>query len=129
MVVRGSSSKVAAVLSGVPQGTVLGPLLFLAYINDMPLVANSTIALFADDSFIYWIINSKEDADQLQNDLNNLVSWENDWSMKFHPDKCKLLRITNKRNIIDASYYIHGTQLENVEKAKYLGVTLTSKLS
>ena len=49
--------------------------------------------------------------------------------MKFHPDKCKLLRITNKRNIIDASYYIHGTQLENVREAKYLGVTLTSKLS
>ena len=129
VVVRGSSSKVAAVLSGVPQGTVLGPLLFLAYINDMPLAANSTIALFADDSFIYRIINSKEDADQLQNNLDNLVAWENDWSMQFHPDKCKLLRITNKRNIIDADYYIHGVQLGNVEKAKYLGVTLTRKLS
>ena len=129
VVVRGSSSEVAAVLSGVPQGTVLGPLLFLAYINDMPLATNSTIALFADGSFIYRIINTKEDANQLQNDLNNLVAWENDWSMQFHPEKCKLLRITNKRNIIDASYYIHGTQLENVKKAKYLGVTLTSKLS
>ena len=129
VVVRGSSSKVAAVLSGVPQGTVLGPLLFLAYINDMPLVTNSNIALFADDSYIYRSINSKEDADKLQHDLDKLVTWEKNWSMKFHPDKCKLLRITNKRNIIDTSYYIHGIQLENVEKAKYLGITLTRKLS
>ena len=129
VVVRGTSSKVTAVLSGVPQGTVLGPLLFLVYINDMPLVTTSKIALFADDSYIYRSIKSKEDADMLQADLDKLVIWENDWSMQLHPDKCKLLRITNKRNIIDASYSIHGLRLENVNKAKYLGVTLTKKLS
>ena len=129
VVVRGTSSKHSAVISGVPQGTVLGPLLFLAYINDMPLETKSKIALFADDSYLYRRILSEEDSKSLQMDLDNLVDWEKRWSMEFHPKKCKLLRITNKRKIIEANYKIHGQQLELVDKAKYLGVTLTKNLS
>ena len=83
VVVRGTSSKVTAVLSGVPQGTVLGPLLFLVYINDMPLVTTSKIALFADDSYIYRSIKSKEDADMLQADLDKLVIWERTGQCNF----------------------------------------------
>ena len=128
VVVRGTSSKHSAVISGVPQGTVLGPLLFLAYINDMPLEADSKLALFADDSYLYRKIMSPKDAEQLQKDLNKLVVWEQKWSMEFHPEKCKLLRITNKRKIIDTCYQIHGQEIEKVDKAKYLGLTLQKDL-
>ena len=128
-VVRGTKSKQTAVISGVPQGTVLGPLLFLVYINDMPLETKSKIALFADDSYIYRKILSKEDSEQLQLDLDKLVNWEKNWSMQFHPEKSKLLRVTNKRNVIKSDYTIHGQQLELVTKAKYLGVTITKDIS
>ena len=55
--------------------------------------------------------------------------WENDWSMEFHPEKCKLLRITNNRKIVHASYSIHGVQLEKVDQAKYLGLTITKNFN
>ena len=69
--------------------TVLGPLLFLVYINDLPLVVNSQIRLFADDALIYRKVENIHDARQLQHDLDNLVNWEQHWSMEFNPDKCK----------------------------------------
>ena len=129
VVVRGVKSENAMVESGVPQGSVLGPLLFLIYINDMPECVSSILALFADDAYIYKEINSQDDTICLQKDLDALVKWEKQWSMDFHPDKCKMLRITNKRKIIDGHYFIHGQQLENVKEAKYLGVTITQKLN
>ena len=64
-------SESVKVLSGVPQGTVLGPLLFLLHINDMPLIVKSIIALFADDAYVYWSISSRKDPDNLQKDLDN----------------------------------------------------------
>ena len=129
IVVRGASSTNKPVTSGVPQGTVFGPLLFLVYINDMPLTTKSKLSLFADDSFLYNSISSTSDTNQLQNDLNKLTGWEKEWQMEFHPDKCKVVRFTNKRNTVDASYHIHGCNLEKVDKAKYLGVTLTKSLT
>ena len=91
VVVRGTFSETVTVLSGVPQGTVLGPLLFLLYINDMPLVVKSIIALFADDAYVYRSIFSCKVANTLQKDLENLGKWEKNWSMEFHPNKCHLL--------------------------------------
>lgn len=116
------------VKSGVPQGTVLGPLLFLIYINDLPLCVDSKIRLFADDAYLYRTISSPEDTVTLQNDLNNLQTWEELWSMEFHPGKCKLLRITNKTKPIYANYTIHNVILECVDNAKYLGVILNKRL-
>ena len=124
--VGGQTSNAAAVESGVPQGTVLGPLLFLAYINDMPEKVISTISLFADDGYIYRTIRHQQDAIELQKDLDALVEWEKTWSMEFHPDKCKVLRITNKRKITDSKYIMHGTQLDVVDQEKYLGVRLAN---
>merc|ERR1711867_118406 len=116
--------------SGVPQGTVLGPLLFLAFINDLPDCVSSEIRLFADDCLLYRPIRSPADSIQVQDDLVSLQNWKNKWLMSFNPDKCEVLRITNKRKgVIQQDYRIHGTVLRTVETAKYLGVTIAKNLS
>ena len=96
VVVEGQISHTIPVTSGVPQGSVLGPLLFLLYINDLPecVSSQSTIRLFADDSFLYRKIRSATDSIQLQHDLDQLAVWEQSWLMSFNPSKCQLLRIT-----------------------------------
>ena len=119
----------APVTSGVPQGTVLGPLLFLIYINDLPMKVSSTTRLFADDSLLYRRIRSPEDARILQEDLDKLQDWEKEWQMSFNPIKCEVNRITNKRNPIRTSYQIHGHDLTVAKTGKYLGVTISSDLS
>ena len=124
MVLEGVHSKATEVTSGVPQGTVLGPLLSLVYINDMPEKISSTTRLFADDSLVY-----RGRSGILQEDLDKLQKWERDWLMQFNLDKCEVVRITNKRNPLMHKYYIDGTQLQTVKDAKYLGVTISSDLS
>ena len=74
-------------MSGVPQGSVLGPCLFLAYVNDLPDSLKSRARLFADDTIVYLTINSPSDPDILQNDLHKLEKWEKDWSMEFNAEK------------------------------------------
>ena len=130
VVLDGCISRTAPVKSGVPQGSVLGPLLFLLFINDLPeYVSHSSVRLFADDCILYREVTSPEDACQLQRDLDALQQWESDWLMEFHPLKCQVLHITNKRTPTRNPYNIHGHQLEEVEAAKYLGVTIHQKLS
>ena len=90
VVVEGKMSDSAPVTSGVPQGTVLGPILFLIYIDDLPSRAqHCTIRLFADDCIIQKTIESQEDCDKLQQDITNIGKWEQDWLMEFHLDKCQ----------------------------------------
>ena len=131
VILEGESSQQSPVSSGVPQGTVLGPLLFLAYINDLPdcVSAGSRVRLFADDSVIYRVINSTEDAVKLQQDLDSLQHWESQWLMEFHPEKCQVLNITKRHNPVNFEYNIHGHPLQVVSEAKYLGVVLTNDLS
>ena len=129
VVVEGAQSKPAPVTSGVPQGSVLGPLLFLVYINDQPSQVLSQTRLFADDCLLYRTINNADDTIALQKDLDALQHWEQQWQMHFNPDKCEVIRITNKRKIVNANYTIHGQELGFTEKAKYLGVTIDTKLS
>ena len=129
VVINGEMSSKAVIKSGVPQGTVLGPLLFLIYINDLPEKITSSLKLFADDSYMYRVINNAQDNLELQNDLDILSEWEKEWSLEFHPDKCKVLRVTNKLNQIRRDYHIHGHTLDTVDCAKYLGVTINKKLS
>ncbi len=126
---EGNKSTSAVVTSGVPQGIVLGPLLFLVFINDLPEAVSSSIRLFADDALLYRCIRSDTDVKQLQDDLDHLQTWEKTWLMSFNPDKCEVLRVTNKTNIIDAHYSIHGTVLRTVDEATYLGITIHKNLS
>ena len=122
------SSK-APVTSGVPQGTVLGPILFLIYINDFPeYLQHSKLILFADDSIIYKEIKTINDAHNLQLDIDAACRWEKDWLMHFHPDKCNLISITQKRKPIHFTYKLHDHPLAKVEHSKYLGITLQSNL-
>ena len=128
VLLEGHKSSTAPVLSGVPQGTVLGPLLFLLYINDLPERTTSDARLFADDCLLYRPVTAKADTDTLQRDLDALISLEEDLQMAFHPEKCVVIQVTNKRNPITANYTIHGHSLDVVDSSKYLGVTISKDL-
>ena len=97
VVVSGTSSHFVNVMSGVPQGSVLGPCLFLAYINDMPEKLLALARLFADDTAVYKTISNGYDQAQLQEDLQRLADWEERWDMEFHPAKCQTLSVTRSR--------------------------------
>jgi ribonuclease P/MRP protein subunit RPP40 len=91
VVMLGSSSRWIKVKSGVPQGSVLGPLLFLIYINDIDEVVASNILKFADDTKLYGVVANQQDIERLKNDLKNLCNWSADWLMLFNVDKCKVM--------------------------------------
>ena len=129
VVVDGATSEAAPVISGVPQGSVLGPILFLIFINDLPLQVTSKSRLFADDCVVYRVINSEQDCQALQEDLNNLAAWEKRWGMSFHPEKCSILRVHRKRSPIIHEYSLKGHTLETDSITKYLGVPMSQNLS
>ena len=89
----GKESSQADVTSGVPQGTVNGPLYFLAFINDLPECTLSDTHLFADDGLLFREIRTDKDAEALQKDLQSLEKWEDEWQMKFYPEKCQVIHI------------------------------------
>jgi len=129
VVVEGSISSFVPVDSGVPQGSVLGPTLFLLYINDLPTSLSSIARLFADDTLAHKTISSTRDQEVLQEDLDRLAEWEQTWMMSFHPDKCQALHITRKRVPQTMNYKLHGHTLVSTKEAKYLGVTITYNLT
>ena len=102
-------------VSGVPQGTVLSPLLFSLYINDISADTVSEIRFFADESVCYCEIKNEEKTLKLQTDIDRLGSWARKWGMRFHPVKCNMMQLKNKwSNKIQANYTLEGTVLENV---------------
>ena len=92
VVVDGEHSSDIHVASGVPQGTVLGPLLFLLFIHDLPSAIPSEVRLFADDCLLYRPINSPADQIALDQDLASLTKWADTWGMKYNPQKCFIMR-------------------------------------
>ena len=127
VVVNGVKSDWVPVVSGVPQDTIFGPLLFSLHINDIMSDIESEIKLFADDCVCYHEIKDMEDKLKLQKDIDRLGIWVRKWGMIFQPSKCNLIQLTQRHIKIQASYTLEGTVLENVESIKYLGVTITSE--
>ena len=115
--------------SSRPQGSVLGPILFLLYINDINNAIKSQIKLFADDSVLYRNIRNQNDQLILQNDLDTISSWAEKWLMELNINKCSVLSITLKRNSIFHDYNILGATLKRVTNHDYLGVTISSDLN
>ena len=120
-------SPAAAVESGVPQGTVLGPLLFLIYSADLSnTVMHSKLSMYADDTKLYKAINDENDCVLLQNDLTLVSEWANLWQMKLNPEKTKVLSIGNiSRNY---EYKLDNNAIEHVNHMKDVGVIIQSNL-
>ena len=116
------------VTSGIPQGFVLGPILFLAYINDLPDEVKSQVRLFAEEAAAY-LATKLAKSQQLQDDLDILQDWEHEWDMEFNPSKCHVIRVTRSRSPLPTSYTLHGQTLEVVSCARYQGVDISNDLS
>jgi hypothetical protein len=107
----------------------LGPLLFLIFINDLPVAVTSKTRLFADDCILYRQIYNHDDSITLQQDLDNLAAWEKMWGMQFHPEKCISLSVTRSQTPFHTSYILKGHTLESVTSAKYLGITISKDMN
>ena len=125
-IVEGESSKETSVDSGVPQGTVLGPIMFLCHINDLPDCVNSSVRLFADDCLLYRTIKKEEDHLTLQADLKHLEEWANKWGMRFNTKKCYVLSINNKSS---RYYQLEKHTLQEVQDNPYLGLQISNDLN
>ena len=113
VVVNGVKSDWAPVLSGVPQGTALGPLLFSLYIKDISSDIESEIRHLADDCVCYREIKNEKDMMKFQRDIDRLGSWARKWGMRFQTVKCNMMQLTRKWiKKINASYTIKGTTLK-----------------
>ena len=128
VVLNGEFSSWMDVLSGVPQGSVLGPLLFLIFINDLDLAVEKIdmIKKFADDTKVGQIIINTKDKEKLQDMLTELCRWAETWGMAFNTKKCKVMHIgpKNPRH----KYEMNGEELMVTEEERDIGVTVTSNL-
>ena len=115
--------------SGVPQGSVLGPTLFLVFINDIDLACEMTgafIKKFADDTKCYQIVRTQEDRARFQEMLDNLATWSSDWQMLFNVDKCHVLHVGKKNP--EFEYNWGDGLLETAEDEKDVGVIVAKSL-
>jgi hypothetical protein len=124
-IVEGEKSNETTVDSGVPQGTVLGPILFLRHINDLPDSVTSSIRLFAYDCLLYRTIKTAKDHQKLQADLEQLEIWAKDWGMRFNAKKCYILSINKKSNKF---YSLDNHILQEVQDNPYLGLQISNDL-
>ena len=130
VVVNGEKSAWTNVISGIPQGTVLGPILFVLYINDLPENVRSDLFMFADDTKVSRVILDKNDRDDLQQDIYNLQSWSEKWLLKFHPDKCVKMSINHRGEESHYKFNISedSPMMRNVRTEKDIGIHIDEKL-
>ena len=111
------------VTSGVPQGSVLGPILFVIYINDLPENVNSSVKMFADDTKLYRHIITEEDRNELQKDLNALQKWSETWLLRFNASKCKRMHMGHSND--GTNYQLGGETIPHDSQEKDLGVIIS----
>ena len=128
VVVNVATSTSTIVTSGVPHGTVLGPLLFLLYLNDLPDNLSTSVRLFADDGIVYTPIRSQNESSLLKNDLHKLQKWQDTWLMKFNPNKCYRMTLST-RTPTSNMYTFCGQTLTFVDSHCYLGIHLSNTLN
>ena len=129
VIIRGESSSWGDIMAGVPQGSVLGPLLFLVYINDLEKNVNCNLKMFADDTCIYVTTdNPSLSSAHLNENLANVKRWADQWLVNFNPGKTKSMVITN-RNVHHPPLYFDNNQIEVVKKHKHLGIVFNDKLN
>ena len=127
VVLNGKVSSTTDVVSGVPQGSVLGPLLFLIYINDSvqePLSDGTLLSLYADDILLYRIINCLQDYEILQEDTDSVCSWVDTNELVLNPIKCTKYMVVSRlksRAVPPQSMLLYGQPMERVANYKYLG--------
>ena len=130
VVLEGDKSNPVSVTSGVPQGSVLGPLLFLMYINDISEQLSCDVRLFADDCVLYSRVDSDEDhSERLCHAVRGVEEWCDKWLMKLNVKKCAVMRVSRRKEVKEPCYVIGAEKVEVVDEYKYLGVKLTSTLS
>ena len=124
VVLDNKASDYLPVKSGIPQGTVLGPLMFLLYINDIDQNLSSTIRLFADDCIMYRTVTTREEASSLQYDLDKIYDWCTTWQMQLNIDKCAILRCTRSPFPVLFDYMVDSKIITSTDKHPHLGITL-----
>ena len=132
VVIHGALSDLKCVKAGVPQGSILGPLLFLIYINDIVTDIGSNIRLFADDTSLYIITdNPVSAAVDLNRDISTITTWANKWLVKFNPTKTESLIISRYLNRKTNHPHVHmnNTEILEVESHKHIGVVLSNDLT
>ncbi len=126
VVVNGAKSSWSNVLSGVPQGSVLGPIYFILFINDMPDCVHNLIALFADDAKLFSSVRNATDQEHLQHDLHQLQRWAEEWQLRFNAKKCKVMHLGRVNP--ELKYDMDGVCLETIKEEKDLGVWIDDEL-
>ena len=125
----GQSSSAVRVESGVPQGTVPGPLMLLFFINDVAnKVEHSRIRLFADDCLLFRKVNNENESKKLQHDLYAVGKWASEWQMKFNVGKCYRLQISGKKTSCPYLYSLNDEILDSIQHHPYLGVEFDKDL-
>lgn len=129
VVINGKLSDSTPVTSGVPQGSVLGPLLFLIFINDIVENVSSSIRLYADDCVMYRAVRDSDECAALQEDIDRIASWCFTWGMELNVAKCHFVRFTKKQKPVITTYNINSIEINLSLKVKYLGVYFSHNLS
>lgn len=130
MIYKHSKSEVYTALSGVPQGSNLGPLLFLVFINDLPqCLCNTKCLMFADDIKIYLNVKNLRDCSLVQMDVDNLILWSERHHLYFNIDKCSVVSYTRSKNVIKYNYVMKEQTILRKTEVKDLGVNFDSNMT